>query len=93
MKQVHHSSDGKVWMVLSHQDPGIQNWLDTEGREKAVITHRWMKADNDPELKVTLIQFSELARHLPEDLPSFNREQRLQQVSQRNRHVRSRFHN
>ena len=33
-------SDGKVRYVIAHQDPGIQNWLDT-GHYTGMLSQRW----------------------------------------------------
>ena len=27
--------------VVSHRDPGIQNWLDTTGLPRGYLSHRW----------------------------------------------------
>ncbi len=93
MEQVYQGDDGKVWLVLAHQDPGIANWLDTEGRREAIITHRWMNAEGEPDISVQLVKFSELQKYLPAELPRVSFEQRRQQIATRQRHIQSRFHN
>ncbi|MEH6593709.1 MAG: DUF1214 domain-containing protein, partial [Halioglobus sp.] len=93
MEQVHTSPDGKVWLVLAHEDPGVPNWLDTEARREAIITHRWMKAEGEPELRVQLVSFSDLRDYLPAEMPRVSVEERRQQIEIRQRHVQHRLHN
>jgi hypothetical protein len=93
MEQAHLSPDGRVWLVLAHEDPGVPNWLDTEGRQEAIITHRWMMAEGEPELRVKVVQFSDLHDHLPAKIPRVNAEERRNQIEIRQRHVQHRFHN
>ena len=93
MEQAYQGPDGKVWMVVAHQDPGMQNWIDTEGRQRAVVTHRWLHAKAAAEPKARLVKFAQLQQYLPADLPSMSPDQRRQQIAVRQRHVQHRFHN
>jgi hypothetical protein len=34
--------DGSFRIVLSHQNPGVPNWLDTEGRPFGLVFWRYM---------------------------------------------------
>jgi hypothetical protein len=34
--------DGTVTMVLAHRDPGVRNWLSTEGRPFGLVFWRFM---------------------------------------------------
>ncbi len=56
------SSDGRVRTVLSHTDPGVPNWLDTEGRPEGMITHRWIDARSDPTIEARVVPFDDVAR-------------------------------
>ena len=40
--------DGKVRIVVSKRDPGVQNWIDTEGRGYASLTYRWIWTEDQP---------------------------------------------
>ena len=63
-------SDGKVRYVIAHQDPGIQNWLDTTGHYTGMLSQRWAYTDapNElPTLEVTKVNFSDIDQHLPKD--------------------------
>ncbi len=38
-------ADGTVTMVLAHRDPGVPNWLATEGRPFGLVFWRFMLPD------------------------------------------------
>ena len=46
--QGHLSPDGRFRAVVAHRDPGVPNWLDTQGYEQGMITFRWISARTDP---------------------------------------------
>ena len=41
-RQTQLEPDGRFRMILSHQDPGVPNWLDTEGRPFGLVFWRFM---------------------------------------------------
>lgn len=47
-------SDGKVRFILSHEDPGYHNWLDTQGFERGNITYRALLSDASPTFNTRL---------------------------------------
>ena len=48
--------DGKVIIVISKKNPGVDNWIDTAGHDRGCISMRWIKADNDSQPKTRLIK-------------------------------------
>ena len=46
------SEDGSIRIVLAGRDPGVANWLDTEGREFGIFVLRWLQAEKPPALPV-----------------------------------------
>ena len=46
--QVETSSDGKIYYVVSHQDLGVPNWLDTADHRNGLLTYRWFWPKSDP---------------------------------------------
>ena len=40
--------DGKVRVVVSATDPGVDNWLDTGGRHRGWLTIRWLDHPEAP---------------------------------------------
>lgn len=91
--QVRADGDGKVRWVVAHRDPGVPNWIDTEGRRRGLLAFRWMGAkEPPPQPTARLVKFSELKKYLPKDTPSFSEAQRRSQVMIRRRHIETRFH-
>jgi hypothetical protein len=41
-RQTHIAPDGSFRMVLAHRDPGVPNWLDTEGRTQGRLFWRFL---------------------------------------------------
>ena len=48
-KQTKLESDGSFRMVIAHRDPGVPNWLDTEGRGFGMVFWRFMLPDGEIE--------------------------------------------
>lgn len=59
--------DGRVRMVLAHTDPGVANWLDTQGFERGNLTYRHMLAGHPVPLTTRLVRHAELDAALPAD--------------------------
>jgi hypothetical protein len=84
---VHHQSslngftarldaDGKFRAVVSAQDPGVPNWLDTVGRTTGEIYGRWTKCDSNPTPTVTKVKVADVRKYLPADTPVVSAEAR-----------------
>ncbi len=41
-EQIKLEEDGSFRIVIAHEDPGVPNWLDTEGRESGVVYWRYV---------------------------------------------------
>lgn len=41
-KQIEYEADGSFKMILAHSDPGLPNWLDTEGRRTGQVYWRYV---------------------------------------------------
>jgi hypothetical protein len=41
-KQVLYEEDGSFRIVVAHRDPGMPNWLDTEGRPFGIMFWRFL---------------------------------------------------
>jgi hypothetical protein len=46
--QLELGPDGSYRVVVAHRDPGVANWLDTEGHEIGVVFWRFFLADDSP---------------------------------------------
>ena len=45
--QTQTDADGNFEMVLAHSDPGIPNWIDTEGRNSGMVYWRFLLPEGD----------------------------------------------
>lgn len=58
--------DGKVRLVLAHQDPGIHNWVDTQGFERGVLCNRNMMTGQHTDFRTRVVKHAGLAAALPD---------------------------
>ena len=47
-EQIHLEADGTYRIVVAHSDPGVPNWLDTEGHTHGSIFWRFLLPETDP---------------------------------------------
>ena len=91
--QSYQSEDGALHYVISHRDPGIQNWLDTESHSQGLIMMRWQGTSTAPAKApfMKLVKFDALDELLPENTPKFSAAERARQISARQLAVKKRF--
>lgn len=94
--QSYRSADGAYRYIISHEDPGIQNWLDTTGLENGYLLLRFdgatvseVPASHWPQL--TLTAFSRARAALPTDTPAYSEAAREAAIAQRRKHIQRRF--
>ena len=61
--------DGKFRAVVSKEDPGVPNWLDTSGYMQGTIIGRWTACDSAPIPTLKRVPFADIRKHLPADTP------------------------
>lgn len=76
-------ADGKFRAVLSLEDPGIQNWLDTGGNIYGMLIGRWYRCSSNPTPSVKKVRFKDLRQHLPATTPTISAGARNEQLRQR----------
>jgi hypothetical protein len=96
--QARQSSDGAYYFIVAHRDPGLANWLDTEGFQRGIIFMRFdglrpAVIPDGEEPSATKVKFEELRAHLPKDEPRVSPGQRAADIAIRRRHVQRRFGN
>ena len=89
--QAHTDRDGVVRALVSHEDPGVPNWIDTEGRPVGMCIYRWVGASAMPAADAVVVPLAELRQYLPADHPTVTEDQRRQQLEARRRGVHRRF--
>ena len=61
--QTQLAADGSFEVVIAHQDPGVANWIDTEGRPFAMVFWRYFLPKGPIETPVArVVPFSEIER-------------------------------
>lgn len=84
-------ADGKVRLVLAHDDPGVHNWVDTQGFERGNLTYRHMLDGEPAVLSTRLVTRAQLDEVLPPDTKRVNASERSAQLWDRFNGVRARF--
>ena len=58
-------TDGRVRLVMAHRDPGVHNWLDTQGFERGNLTYRHMLEGQPAVLTTRVVRYDELLEPCP----------------------------
>jgi len=83
--------DGAVRLVLCHTDPGIHNWLDTQGFAAGNLTYRNLLGAQRTEFSTRLVAVEALADVLPADTVRVTAQQRVEQLQLRFEAIRRRY--
>ncbi len=83
--------DGVVRIVISAEDPGVSNWLDTAGGADGYITMRYNLADHQPTPTLELVSRNALPDQLPATTQRVTPEQRAAIQRTRRQGALSRF--
>jgi hypothetical protein len=86
--QAAKNPDGSITYVTGPKDPGIQNWLDTDGLHEGYMLFRWelLQSVPDPRLAVRdvkIVKAAEVASALLYPTPKFSAEDRRTQTAAR----------
>jgi hypothetical protein len=87
-REVWPNPDDSITYVIARKDPGVQNWLDTDGVQAGVILVRWelLEQTPDPEhtvREVRLVKLEDVAAAVPAQMPRFSPEMRREQRAHR----------
>ena len=83
--------DGKVRVVVAHQDPGVANWLDTAGHSEGPIILRCVRTESAPVPTTRVVSFDRLVDELPGDTRRVTPSQRAAAIDIRKKAVSRRF--
>ncbi|MGE0383090.1 MAG: DUF1214 domain-containing protein [Gammaproteobacteria bacterium] len=75
--------DGRFRAVISLEDPGIHNWLDSAGYLTGMVIGRWYLADSLPVPTLKRVPFAEIHKHLPADTPRITPAERAEALRRR----------
>ena len=90
-RQAHVSRDGRVRLVLSHEDPSVPNWLDSGGHHDGLLTFRWFWPNTDPSPTTRVVKFAEIADRIPPETPRIDAAARRDEIRARKAHLAWRF--
>lgn len=83
--------DGTVRVILAHTDPGVRNWMDTQGFERGNVTYRHMLEGAPVALRTRVVKHAALADVLPADTATATAEERTAQMWTRFTAIRQRY--
>jgi hypothetical protein len=83
--------DNRVRLIMTHADPGYQNWIDTQGFEEGYLTYRNVLSRTFPPIQTKLVKLRDLPAHLPGDSKRISPEERSRQMHQRFDSIRRRY--
>ncbi len=66
----HYRPDGSVRVVVAHEDPGCENWLDPAGHPHGTMCWRWIRAEAHPEPRCRVVKLDALRRELAAEASS-----------------------
>jgi hypothetical protein len=84
-------ADNVVRFVIAHDDPGVHNWLDTQGFSDGNLTYRNLMSQNPASFRTRLVKRADLLDELPKDTAMVTREERVRQLQDRYHSIKLRF--
>lgn len=90
-RQARVDADGRLRVVVSAQDPGVANWLDTGGRRNGLLTMRWFWPNDDPDPTTRVLPISAVEAALPPDVERVDATGRVGEMQRRRAHLSWRF--
>ena len=84
-------SDDVVRFVIAHDDPGVHNWLDTQGFSDGNLGYRNLMSQNPATFRTKLVKRAELMNHLPADTAMMSPAERSAELLTRYRAIKRRF--
>lgn len=55
-----YEPDGSFRLIVSHENPGLPNWVDTAGHDRGTMALRWIKAKHHPLPSARVVKVGEL---------------------------------
>jgi hypothetical protein len=84
-------TDGRIRLVMAHRDPGVHNWLDTQGFERGNLTYRHMLEGQPAVLTPRVVRHDEVLSALPADTAMVTESERAAAMWDRFRGIRRRY--
>lgn len=89
-------ADGVRRLVISHDDPGVANWVDTTGHRQGFMTPRWAYSTTPPReqwprIAARKVRFDAIGEHLPAGTRRVTAAERVAAIRVRQDHVKRRY--
>ena len=82
--QTFRDADGYTYYVVSAEDPGVANWIDTSGNPDGIIALRWQGATVTTEtVTAQVVPVADVKANLPTDTPTVTPTQRAAELKER----------
>jgi hypothetical protein len=91
MTQAFVDDDGSVRIVVGAADPGVPNWIDTEGRPEGMLVYRSIGTRTRPVPDAVVVPVDDVRAHLPDAHPRIGPAQRREQLGRRRAAVLARY--
>jgi len=85
----HADKDGVVRFVISHEDPGVANWLDVDGYSQGVFIARAKYCPGTELISTKVVPIDQVKEKLPKDTEMVTAEQRAMNLDIRRNHFLS----
>lgn len=82
--QARLDADGKFRAVVAMEDPGVPNWLDSQGFTRGMLVGRWYGAESHPMPTIRKVPLADVRKHLPSDTPAVSGAEREAVLRARN---------
>ena len=73
LAQAFVDDDGRIRLVVAHDDPGVPNWIDTERQPEGMLVYRSIGTRSRPVPDVRVVALAALREHLPASHPVVDR--------------------
>jgi hypothetical protein len=91
MLQTFVDDDGRLRLVLAHDDPGTPNWIDTEHRPEGMLIYRSIGTRSRPVPEAIVVPVHDVRKHLPAGHPVIDRTERTAILARRRAAVLARY--
>jgi hypothetical protein len=91
MTQAFADDDGRIRIVVAADDPGVPNWIDTEGRPEGMLMYRSVGTRSRPVPDARVVSLADLRTQLPAAHPVVTESERRDQLARRRAAVLARY--
>ncbi len=91
LAQAFVDDDGRVRIVVAANDPGVPNWIDTEGRTEGMLVYRSVGTRSRPVPDARLVPIADVRTHVPAAHPLVTAGERREQLASRRAAVLARY--